>query len=436
MTPVHRPLCEWTADVPAAPDGIADWNPWTPPNGGDRWSDARQMPRFDSGWERRLVRLRTPAGEQAVLGLARKDELVVELDDAAAPVRISPEALEVIDRYERSWPDVRPENGDSELLAGESRVLTHALLDRLSAEAGAGSVPPALYHILPWEDVTTVAREVTTALAYMEKGMASTASSTSLRHWFTPTGSRFSAALDQLNAGVADGDPSLVREGGTALCARLLDAEPARFPQPARRSLAELARMLADRDPLLGFAATRAADRLEREARGDLPRLLVRSELGLAAGRDEQREHSEQISAGRLRVHTAVTQGGMLSITAEFELSPAQVRSALESYGTVIVRLRLVDDQDVARLVLIPMSSYMNEFAGSVDLVAPGGIVSVLPEGPPIGTAESWTLDPRDVGDSFRIADVETAAAWRALASALPAHHPVVQGLREAEGHG
>lgn len=435
MTPVHRPLCEWTADVSAVRDGIADWDPWAPPNGGDRWSDARQMPRFDSGWKRRLVRLRTPAGEQGVLGLAREGELVVELDDTAAPVRISPEALEVIDRYERSWPDARPEGGDEERLAGESRVLTYALLDRLSAEAGAGSVPPTLFHVLPWQDVTTVAREVTTALAHLAKGMAVTASSTFLRHWFTPTGSRFSAALDQLNAGLADGDQRLMREGGTALCARLLDAEPGRFPRSARQSLAALARMLADGDPLLGFTARRAADRLEREADEDVPRILVRSELGIAASGEDQREHSEQMSVGLLHVNTAVTQGGMLSITAEFELSPAQIRSALESYGTVIVRLRLVDEEGVARLLLIPMSSFMTEFAGSVDLAAPGGFVSVLPEGPPIGTAESWTLDPRDVDASFRIADVETKAAWRALASALPAHHPVVLALRDAEGN-
>ena len=434
MTPVHRPLCEWVADVSAAQDGIASLDPWALPNRGDRWSDARRSPRFDEGWERRLVRLRTSAGELAVLGLARKEEFVVELDDTAAPIPVSSEVLEVIDRYERDWPDVHPQDGDHERLAAASPVLGHALLERLATEAD--SVAPALFHVLPWDAATRVADEVTAALEAMAAGRPGTPSPIFLRHWFTPTGSRFSAALDQLNAGVADRDASLVREGATALCARLLDADADRFPRPARLALASLIRGLAERDPLLDYTAEPAAERLERNTRRDGPRMLLSSELELAASGDEQREHSEEIRTGSLIVDAAVTQGGMLSITAEFELTPEQTRFALETYGNVIVRLLLVDDEDEARALLIALTPTPLGLGGSVDLVAPGGLVSALPDGPPIGTPESWLLEPAEVAASFLVADEETKAAWRVMAAPLPEHHPVVRALRDAEEHG
>jgi hypothetical protein len=387
------------------------------------------MPRFDSDWRRVGVALGMSAGEQSVLGLARNGEVVVELDDTATPVPISRDALTLIDRYEDSWPDVRPENGDRALLARESPVIRHALLDRLAAEAP--SVQPELFYVLPWELVRELANELAAALAELSQGRPGQPSPIRLRHWFTPTGSRFSAALDQFNAGVEDDDPALLREAGTALCVRLLAADLRRFPESARVALAELVRGIARRDPLVADTAVRAADVLEGARPGAARGMHVQSELELAASGEDQRELNEEIRLGPLLLDTDVTQGGMLAITAEFELTPDQIRGVNDGYGSVIIRLQVTDENDVVRRVLIPMVPSPPGLSGSVDLVAPGGEVAVMLEGAPIGMAESWGLDPHDVAVSYDIADAEAKEAWRDIAVRSSAGHPVRQALRE-----
>jgi hypothetical protein len=430
VTGVHRPLCEWTTEVPAGPDGVAVWDPWAAPNGGDRWSDARQLPLFDDEWRRVLVRVRTPAGEHSVLGLARGKRVVLELDGTAAPIPISDEALTLIDRFERAWPDVRALEGDREVLADEPPVIRHALLSRLSVESS--SVRPDLFHLLPWDSVTAIAEELTVALGEPAAGRAGAPSRHRLRHWFTPTGSRFSAALDQLNAGVADGSPALIREAGTALCARLLEADLERFPRPSRAALAALVRRIAERDPLLADTAARAAGRLEGGRPDGVPDLVVPSDLELAASEADQRERHSDVRVGPLTLVTDVTQGGMIFITAAFDLTPEETGAVREGYGVVIVTVRVTDEDDTTRRVLIPMvpQEPSLELSGGVGLAAPGGMMAVVPEGPPVGSVESWHLDANDVAYSYGVADQVTKDAWQALAAGSPAGHPVVEALR------
>jgi hypothetical protein len=182
-------------------------------------------------------------------------EAVVELTDSAVPLQVSDAGIAVIERLELSWPRVTVHPRDLDVLVAETPGLRHALLDRLAEEAD----PPArLFHILPWELVERLAEDLLNAI-----GGDGRSSDVRLMHWFTPTGSRFSNAMDQMNMKLRESGPSsLADHGGAALCERLAEADLARFPDGARAALAALTRRLPALDPTLRELSREATRRL------------------------------------------------------------------------------------------------------------------------------------------------------------------------------
>ncbi|MBO2459703.1 hypothetical protein [Actinomadura violacea] len=262
MSAVHRPLSEWVTEVALQRDGTGTWDPQAEPNSGDRARDARRDPRFEEGWERRRIVLESASGERhGVLGLVRAEpgpdgvEAAAELTHAGAPVLVSEAGIAVVERLERQWPQVRQDPADLAVLAAEPVVLRWSLVGRLVEEGDPG---PEMFHILPWELVERSSRGLIGAI---DAGRG--ASGVLLMHWFAPTGSWFGGAMDQMSLWLRDaGAAGLAEHGGIALCEELADADLGRFPEPARRALAELTRRLAGLDAGVRGVAQQATARL------------------------------------------------------------------------------------------------------------------------------------------------------------------------------
>lgn len=339
MTGRHRPLSEWVAEVGLDPeDGTASWDPWAEPNLGDRNADARGEPRFRAGWRRVRIPLEWSGTRVGVLGLARPEpeagapEAVVELTDAGVPLPVGEAAVAVVERLEDAWPDVRPEQRDLQILAGESPALRWALLERLSRE---GDPAAELFHILPWELVERLAADL---VAAVEAGGG--ASGGLLMHWFSPTGSMFGAAMDEMNLWLRDHGPSgLAEHGGAALCEELARADLARFPGGARRALAALTERLGALDPALRQAAQAAADRLSLAgpAAGGTDAKAVEAVTDWLRGLPPAGPGEHSAERGRVHVHLAVTAGESGGDIA-LEVTP--------HVGAVPVLVRAEDDED------------------------------------------------------------------------------------------
>lgn len=266
MSAPHRPMSEWVAEVVLDQDGNGSWDPWAEPNQGDRNSDARGEPRFDDGWRRRRILLESSGARVGALGLSRDGaapgagaEAVVELTDAGVPVPVSEAALTVVERLEEAWPDVSLQPDDLRVLASESPALRWSLLDRLCQE---GDPEAGLFHALPWELVERLAGDLRGAL-----DAGGGVSGVLLAHWFAPTGSVFSDAMDEMNLWLRDhGTDGLADHGGIALCEELVGADLDRFPEEARQALAVLTRRLSDMDHSLRDVAQEATNRLTSAA--------------------------------------------------------------------------------------------------------------------------------------------------------------------------
>jgi hypothetical protein len=287
---VHRPLSTWVAVVPLAADGVAQWDPADDVNFGDERADARTLPELAAAWRRAAVPV--SLGYQA-LGLVREPgaPVVLELDDLARPVRVTSAGADVIARIEDGWPGADVSPADAAVLAAEVPALRDLLLTRLVAD---GDPPPGLFHILPWDRVDRLAQDVTGMLSGAGPGEL-----IELAHWFAAAGSRFTAALEQLDEGLRRGEAELVREAGAALCDRLLAVRVARLPDYTRQAMAALVGALASRDPSLALASDRVAARL-RGGDGQDP-----DPQGTAAGgatpNDAARPAAGPPALGRLR---------------------------------------------------------------------------------------------------------------------------------------
>lgn len=411
----HRPLSAWIGAVELSANGTARLRYPPDVNHGDERADARDLPEFSDGWQRRAIIL--DAGSPA-LGLVRpgSGEAVIELDNYARPVRASQAAAGVISRAEDAWPDNALSSADLAVLADEDKTVGYLLADRLAAE---GNPPPELFHVLPWELVDELAGQVTAML----DGGAPPAEVIELGHWFAPAGSRFTAALEQLDEGLRGQDPELARVAATALCSRLLAVDPARLPEPTRLALAGLAARLDQADPFVAFTASRAAARLLPGADPVAARpIRVRSRLAAAAdSATGVRTLPGDAERDPFTLRLLVTAAGRAEISVSAPLEAAE-RSVLDTYGVMLVPVRVGSTG-----YLIPLRDADGRLTGRLDLPVPAGpVVEADMDGPPVGAAEAAFLSPDEVQRSIRALRTRSGRApWRQLAELLPETSPL-----------
>jgi hypothetical protein len=270
-------LAEWVATLPWGP-APAELPRVLVPNDGDERADARALPRFSSGdWRREAVEVLLPGGRPAsALGLVdhERRQRVIELDDFSQPLLVSPGGANAIAELERTWPDVELSATSVAEIRGESEQLRWAIVDRLTTESAAPA--PQVFELLPWELVDEMAAAVTRAAAGEPLAPVRP-----LRHYFVVTGTRFSAALEQVRAGLEYHDSAMVSEGSRALCFHLCNARPERVPGTTRALLAGTVSALASRDPSLASLARQTGHHLLD---------LAGAEPGLSVARPSLRE--------------------------------------------------------------------------------------------------------------------------------------------------
>jgi hypothetical protein len=417
----HRPLSAWITTVPLSADGIARWQPQCDINYGDERTDARALPGFDDGWQRRAITL--DIGYPA-LGLTRNGsgEAVLELDNFARPVQASEGAARIISVVEDTWPDVTVPQADLAVLAGEEVPVRYLLVDRLAAE---GDPPPALFHVLPWELVDQLAEQVNAMLSG-----AAPVQVVVLGHWFTPVGSRFTAALEQLDEGLRDQDAALLRVASTALCSRLLEVDPARLPMSTRMALARIADSLRHTNPFLTYAASKVIGRLtldEDEDEEQVGQLRLGTRLPAAADTaTEIRTESREAYREPFTVRLIVTATGRTQIAVSAALPESLVQQVSDSYAVMLVPIRVTGAAGSTRY-LLPLRYSDGRLSGRLDLPVPAGrFVEADIDGPPIGAAEAGFLDAAEVERSIRALRTRSGRAlWAQIAEFLPQIHPL-----------
>ena len=415
----HRPLSAWVAAVPLAPDGVARWDRADDVNFGDERADARALPELAGAWRREAVPV--SLGYLA-LGLVPEfgRAVVLELDDLARPIRVTRAGADVIARIEDGWPGADVSPADATVLAGEEFAVRDLLLTRLVED---GDPPRELFHILPWHQVDRLSRNVTEML-----GGAAPGELIELDHWFASAGSRFTAALEQLDEGLRDQDPALARVAATALCTRLLDVVPARLPGLTRTALARLVGSLGQADPFLGYCARRAAARLApgaaaREARP------IRLDTRLAAAADTAvgvRSESRDGAREPFAVQLVVTAAGRVEVVVSAPL-PLDLRALVDDAYTVMLLPVKITGEGVATRYLIPLLASGGRLVGRLDLPVPSGrFVAADIDGPPIGVAEAAFLSPGEVRRSIHgLRTLSGRALWNQIAELLPAGNPL-----------
>jgi hypothetical protein len=415
----HRPLSAWVAAVELSAAGAARWAGPGDVNYGDERADARALPEFDNGWQRRAVPL--DAGYLA-LGLVSDGSgaAVIELDNRARPVRVSEAAARIISRVEDDWPDAAVPDSDLAVLAREETTVGYLLADRLAAE---GNPPPELFHVLPWELADRLVRQVTDMLDGATPGQPVI----HLGHWFSPVGSRFTAALEQLDEGLRGQDPGLTRVAATALCSRLLGVDPARLPEPTRTALAALAGRLAEADPFLQFTARRVAARLAPSGE-PLDATAIRLGRLPAAADTSAGVRTESRSATRepFTVRLVVTATGRAEITVTALLPQEPERRIDGPYGVLLLPVRVTGERGSTRY-LVPLNSAGGRLSGQLNLPLPAGrFVETDVDGPPVGVAEAAFLSPEEVARSIRaVRSRSNRAQWTQVAALLPEGHPL-----------
>jgi hypothetical protein len=415
----HKPLSTWVTAVRYSAGVPVQWLQLTDVNFGDERVDARDLPEFSDGWRRQAILL--DRGYRA-LGLVRDDsgEAVVEVDNHVRPVPVSEGAAAIIGRLEDSWPDGALSDTDLTDLAGEDKIVGYLLADRLGDE---GNPPPELFRILPWNLVD----ELTAQLDGLLNGDQPPDDIVELGHWFTPVGSRFTAALEQLDEGLRAPDATLSRVAASALCAQLLALEdPARVPERTRNALAALAGRLGEVDPFLQFAGRRAAARLRPgHAIEEEPPVRLSTELAPAAGTEtEVRTESAAMARPPFTVELVVTETGQAEITVS--APPADLGDRVSSsYGVMLIPVRVSGDDRTTRY-LIPLQPWP-DLSGELDVELPDGeFIEVDIDGPPVGIAEAASLDRDEVQRSIEVLRTDTGLEpWALIASRLAPAHPL-----------
>lgn len=427
MTAVHRPLSDWVVRVdPAPPSGTS------PINDGDERADARSLPLFAEGWVRRAVV--TGAGRAPALALHHPDAALtyVELDDNAALLPIDEAGTELIDRIEASWP--HPAFGPADLAATAtlSREIRYLLLNRLGQE---GTLPPEVFHVLPWAPVTELASAVVQLLDDAEPPTLSDGA-LDLGHWVTPAAIGVSGPLEQLYEGLTEPDPVLAARGGTALCAGLGAADPARFPAPVTAALADVVRRLALVNPFLRHAAALTADRLTGVVTPGFVTLLD-SDLPKAAATTDDRTVVRRLGdGGPLAVRAEVTAGGRLRVTVELAVEASAERERLldayqGAFAPVVVSAAgRIDHYWVA------LEARRRWLSGTLDIPAGRGRFEVGAEEAVTGVWGLSGVSAQELLPSLAAANRAGLQVWRTAAERAPLGHPLRQALRHLDQQG
>ncbi|MGW0809815.1 hypothetical protein [Nonomuraea sp. NPDC002799] len=428
----HRPLSNWVASVRGPELPTVTWEPVADVNDGDERADARHLTTFTDGWQRRRFALDLGYG---ALGLIhrRTGQAVVELSETSRPIAVTPAGVALIDRIEEHWPEADLDSGDLDVLGNEDLPLRHLLLSRLADE---GHPRAELFHLLPWHLVSELAGQVIAALRGSSAGP-----DVRLRHWFTPAGSRFTAALDQLGAGLRARNAAVVRAGGTALCARLLELDVRRVPRSTRRVLRRLLRELVARDHFLTYWAERASASLlgEGEAGADEPALRLRTSLPAAAESQRGvRRHSRRLRRDPFVVDLTVTGTGRLEVGVEAGLTAGHAAAVAATYQVMVLRLE-VRTGDAGQTYVIPLQRLPGALAGAITVPLRTGETEIEYDvgltGPPIGVTEARLLAPEDVRRSLRAVRTRMGLRpWQDLADALPAGHVLRSMVDDAIG--
>jgi hypothetical protein len=418
----HRPLSEWVTALPLSPDGSVRWDPGYEVNVGDELADAREMREFQRGWQRRSVPIDLGYDALALVNGSASVALI-ELGDVATPIRITADGANAIARLEEDWPHAVPSQAELAVLGREGADVRYLLLARLEAE---GRPEPAMFHILPWELVNQLAAEVASVLG----GGSPPRQITFLGHWFTPAGSRITAALEQLDQGLRDQDTAMVRIAQTALCARVLEVDVARLPDATRQALAGLITRLPARDRFLAFSASTGVQRLVGEDGADsAPEVSLRLDARLPAAADSKtgirRVTREAISEPYV-VQLTVTATGRAEVSVRAPLPAQQAEWLAESYGVLLQPVLVASTRGSTRY-FIPLQHSGGEVSGRLNVaIPPGPTVEASLAGPPIGASEAKYLTGTEVQRSIRgLRARSELMLWDRLAAALPADHPL-----------
>ncbi|MFI6904488.1 hypothetical protein ACIBKY_24730 [Nonomuraea sp. NPDC050394] len=383
-------------------------------NDGDERADARHLPEFGHGWRRERVAL---GDGRAVLGLVHRATArkVVELSETSEPILISQAGLEVIDRIEEGWPESAPDAGELAVLADENFAIRHLLLSRLVAE---GAPPAELFHILPWQLVSKVAEQIIATWTGRPPSREPR-----LRHWFTPAGSRFTAALEQLRAGQRTTNSGVVRVGATFLCAELLQVEVPRLPRGTRDALARLMLELAERDPFLSYWSRRAARRLRRTDEAEDSVHLRTTMQPAAETRAGIRRSTSHLRRDPFAIDVTITSTGRLEISVATRLPARSAALVADDYRVMVAGVE-VRTNDGELGYVIPLRPLPDRLAGAISLRAPANAFEVGAAKPPIGAAEVRFLTEDVLRRSLAGVTTRTALRpWQELAGLLPADH-------------
>lgn len=411
----HRPLSMWVTAVPLSPDGAAAWADVGDINFGAERSDARQLPVFATGWQR----LDVPLDGDRVLGLVRGDEAVLELDELARPIPVTPEGAAALAAMESRGIHGPPREEEVRALQDERVAVRHLLASRLAEE---DEPFPGLFHLLPWHLVDDLVLSAWRMLNGEPPGRV-----IELENWFVAVGSRFSAALEQLDEGLRDPDDEVARVGATALCARLLPLDPARIPERTRVLLADLLGGWRERDPFIADAARRAGGHLLFPGAGSGPGPLRQRQLPAAAadGPAVRRASVEQVRPPFTIVHTMQsTHKAMISVEARVDRA---ARRWLETAYGVLFAVIAVTTADEESRYLLPLQPRFSRLEGLIEVPYPRiGAVEVDMDGPPIGVAEAGDASPDEVRRSIRaLPNARSRTVWRQFAERLRPGHPL-----------
>ncbi|MFF3753940.1 hypothetical protein ACFYYH_26320 [Streptomyces sp. NPDC002018] len=436
-----------TGDTPT-PDGPR-WRADGWINDGDERADARRMPRFADGWQRRS--LTTEDGTPA-LGLVHpaSGTAVLELTESGEPVPATEETAAAVSALEERWPPAQLTRYESSVLAEADPALRYSLLTRLVSE---GDPRPDSFHILPWERVENLVDEVTATLRRGPDALPAVSPAIRLRHHFAPAGSRFTASLEQLDAGLRAADPVVARVGATRLCSRLATLRTDRLPDTTRLRLSGLLLALPTVHPFLRGAARIAAARLgiplSGEGRFDDrslideffrdggftsgPPAMLPTDLAPAAGSDDEARQAEaRVVREPFTIRLAVTSTGRAEIEVEAPLTETAAESVATSYGVLLLPVRVLGVVGGTDFYVL-MEADEDLLLGELDLpVGRGRFVSVDQSGPPVGRAELAFLGVAEVRATMRALPTRSdRERWLDLVGTLPAGHPVRTAVEE-----